>query len=155
MVAREARSTRDQETRKKTWTPPNKLDLPEPPVGMKYRWVRHELRGESEAGNVYERKRQGYEVVNASEIADYHIDKMEDGSYAGAVRSGDLILMKVPEEIAGQRNDYFEEQANRMQQSVDHEMQRSGNEKMPWKQEADHSSKVKVGSGSAPTKFED
>jgi hypothetical protein len=40
------RTTRASGTRKKTWTPPSKLDTPTPPDGVHYRWVRHELLNE-------------------------------------------------------------------------------------------------------------
>ena len=148
------RSTRDAGTRKKEWRPPGKLDVPEPPAGMKYRWVRHELMGEDQSANVYQWSRQGYEPVKANELGDFLTDKMEGGKHDGVIRSGDLILTKVPIEIAEQRIGYFEGQAKRLQQAVDMELSKEDSQAMPIERES--STSVTRGSSSRnEQEFED
>lgn len=126
------RDTRDSQTRAKVWAPPSKLQTPTPPEGYAYRWVRCELRGDSQDGNVIDRLRQHYEPVMASEIADKGLfQSVETGKHAGVVRSGDLILMKVPVEIKEQRTKYYAQKAADMQRSTDSELMQNQNSVMP------------------------
>jgi hypothetical protein len=148
------RTSREAAKRPQAWTPPNKLDTPEPPEGFEYRWVRHELLGEDQASNVYSRNRQGYEPVNINdpEFQGYQADSMpSDSKRSGVVRAGDLILMKVPKEVVNQRNSYFSEQARSMQAAVDGERNRQQSDKMPILDE----SRSKVSRGGGNTRFED
>lgn len=148
------RKTREESgSRKKAWTPVAKLATPEAPEGYKYRWVRHELMGEDQASNVYDRTRQGYEPVKPEELEGFLVDKMEGGKHDGVVRSGDLILMKVPVEIAESRNEYFENQARRMQAAVDQELDVNQNEEMPIHRT--NKSSVTRGNPNSETSFED
>ena len=117
------------------------------------RRVRHELKGEDQATNVYERTRQGYEVVRADELGDFDVDQLEGGKHAGVVRSGDLLLTKVPLEIVEQRNAYYKEKTMNMQRSVDNELAKSDNETMPIERE--NKSKVIRGRAPSDTEFED
>ena len=119
------RPSRDSSTRTKAWTPPNRLGTPAAPEGYKYRWVRHEVVGEADNSNVYERARQGYEPVMADELAGYPVDHLETGRHVGVVRSGDLMLTKVAIEIAQERQDYYEGQADTMMKAVNRELDNS------------------------------
>lgn len=128
------RSTRASETRQsrpKVWQRPNKLDTPVPPPGYRYRWVRYTIRNEEDNMNVYGRNREGYEVVRPDDLAGGYADVVSEGKHEGVVRSGDLILMKVPEEIADQRNSFYEGQAKAMQQAVDMELDRNDSDLLP------------------------
>ena len=60
-------ATREQQTRKKGWTPPSNLDAPEPPEGFHHRWVRLEYRGTQDDKNVVARISTGDEPVKADE----------------------------------------------------------------------------------------
>ena len=59
--------TRAKSTRRKPWTPPSKLEAPEPPAGYSHRWIRTSLRGEDDTMNVSSRLREGWEPVRADE----------------------------------------------------------------------------------------
>ncbi len=99
-----ASQTREKvSAKKKVWTPPSSLDAPPAPTGFRHRWVRAETLGFNDTKNVSGRIRQGYELVRADEYpeADYPI--VEDGKYAGVIGVGGLVLTRVPEEIAKQR----------------------------------------------------
>jgi len=130
------RDTRDSQSRKKVWKPPSKLQTPTPPEGYSYRWVRCELRGDDEDGNVIDRQRQFYEPVKASEISDQGLfATMETGKHAGIIRSGDLILMKVPNEVKEQRAAHYAKKAADMQRSTDAELMQNQNTAMPISKE--------------------
>ena len=91
-----SRTTRASATRtKRSFEAPSKLEAPQAPDGVEYLWVRHELLNNPDDANVHERLREGYEIVTPEELGENYIaDVMTTGKHAGAVRSGDLILMK-------------------------------------------------------------
>ena len=148
-----SRKTRASTTRKKTWTPPSQLDVgQEAPEGIHYRWVRHELLNNSDDANVNSRIRQGYEPVKPEELVDSAMpDILDRGKHAGTVRSGDLILMKVPQEIADQRDEYYADQSKRMSSAYNQDLKNSSTAAMPVSDD----SKTTYSSGPRTTKFED
>ena len=103
-----ASQTRSKSERPKVWVPPSSLDAPPAPDGFRYRWIRAEVTGFQDTKNISGRLREGYELVRAEEVenaSDYPV--IEDGKYKGVVGVGGLLLAKVPEEIAKQRQDYM------------------------------------------------
>ena len=147
------RNTRASGTRKKVWTPPSKLETPKAPDGVHYRWVRHELLNEDHSGNVHERSRQGYEPVRPEELGgDWQADVLDTVKHAVIVRSGDLILMKVDQDIVDQRNEYFADKTKAQEGAVNSELQRNNSAVAPISQ--DEQSSVSVGGGKQ-AKFED
>lgn len=70
--------------------------------GFHLRWVT--------PANVDRRKEEGYEVVTTKEVEQDSGDSKTEGS---VVRKHDLILMKVPKDIARQRQAYYEDVARR------------------------------------------
>ena len=130
-------TTREKTERKKEWKPTAKLDAPPAPDGFQHRWVRVETRGQGDPGNVHSRMRQHYEVVQASEYADSHpdLDKVEEGKHTGVIRSGDLILTRVPVEVAEQRNKHFQERTDRTQEAIDNELAAHQSDVMPFQSE--------------------
>ena len=130
-VEKSKRNTRSSQERSKVWTPPNDLDTPEPPEGYQYRWVRGNIRADDDSMNVIKRQRQGYEVVSAEEVKSLGLDGKEGGRHAGAATVGDLVLMKVPVEVAEQRDAFYRGKSKRLQESVDHELMRENTTAMP------------------------
>ena len=100
-----ASQTREKTAQKKVWSPPSSLDAPPAPTGFRHRWVRAESLGFNDTKNVSGRIRQGYELVRADEYPDSDYPVVEDGKYAGVIGVGGLVLTRVPEEIAKQRQD--------------------------------------------------
>lgn len=125
------RESRSSQEREKVWTPPNNLDVPTPPEGYAYRWIRVETKGVADDMNVVKRIRQHYIPVMASELPSYESPVVETGKHAGVIRSGDLILCKVPLEIQEQRNAYFREQTLKLQRQVDTELRKHSTKEMP------------------------
>ena len=87
------RTSRENESRanvarRKSWTPPTKLDAPPPPDGYEHRWIRTHIRGEDDKTNVYAKMREGWEPVRADEYEDAHtkypvIDEGKDKGIIG------------------------------------------------------------------------
>ena len=78
-------------------------------------------------------------------------DILDTGKYKGTVRSGDLILMKVPVEIVEQRNAYYEEQSKKQSAAYSQDLKNAATDQMPISDE----SKTTYSSGPRETKFED
>ena len=126
-----ASQTREKETRKKVWTPPSSLDAPPAPTGFRHRWVRAESLGFNDTKNVSGRIRQGYELVRADEYPDSEYPIVEDGKYAGVIGVGGLVLTRVPEEIAKQRQDYYAKQGMEQVEALDNDLMKEQHQSMP------------------------
>jgi len=99
----------------KPWTPPSYLDTPNAPNGYRHRWVRIETLGIADTKNIQGRLRSGYELVRD----------------AGVIGHGGLVLTRVPEEIAQQRQAYFEKQAQEQVEAVDNDLMKEQDRRMP------------------------
>ena len=127
-----ANQTRSKTERPKVWVPPSSLDAPPAPDGFRYRWIRAESVGFQDVKNIQGRIRQGYELVRAEEIenaSDYPV--VEDGKYKGVVGVGGLLLAKVPEEIAQQRQDYMRSKAEGMDEAINNDLMKEQDNRMP------------------------
>ena len=127
-----ANQTRSTTERPKVWVPPSSLDAPPAPDGFRYRWIRAESVGFQDVKNIQGRIRQGYELVRAEEIenaSDYPV--VEDGKYKGVVGVGGLLLAKVPEEIAQQRQDYMRSKAEGMDEAINNDLMKEQDNRMP------------------------
>ena len=126
-----ASQTREKTAHKKVWTPPSSLDAPPAPTGFRHRWVRAESLGFNDTKNVSGRIRQGYELVRADEYPESDYPIVEDGKYAGVIGVGGLVLTRVPEEIAKQRQDYYAKQGMEQVQALDNDLMKEQHQSMP------------------------
>ena len=120
-------TTREKDSRRKPWKPPSRLDTPPPPEGYGYRWIRAEVNGFSDKQNVYSSMREGYELVRLEELPEEYramLPTVEEGKHAGVVSVGGLLLAKIPNETAEERNAYFRQRARDQMMAVDNEMMR-------------------------------
>ena len=127
-----ASQTRSKSERPKVWVPPSSLDAPPAPEGFRYRWIRAESLGFQDTKNIAGRLREGYELVRAEEIenaSDYPV--VGEGRYKGVIGVGGLLLAKVPEEIAKQRDDYMRGQHEARNEAVEHDLMKEQDKRMP------------------------
>ena len=115
---------------------------------MRYRWIRTHIRGEEDKTNVHMRFREGYEPVHPSEVEGYDLPTIDEGKHAGTVGVGGLILAKIPEETANERNAYYQKQTEHQMTAVDNDLMKDSDPRMPISQE--RKSKVTFG-GSGET----
>ena len=115
----------------KPWTPPSYLDTPNAPPGFRHRWVRVEILGYVDTKNIQGRLRSGYELVRADEYPNEDFPAISDGKYAGVIGHGGLVLTRVPEEIARQRQAYFEKQAQDQVDALDNDLLKEQDNRMP------------------------
>jgi|TARA_B100000035_G_scaffold308092_1_gene312254 hypothetical protein len=138
-----ASQTREKTAQKKVWSPPSSLDAPPAPTGFKHRWVRAESLGFQDTKNVSGRIRSGYELVRADEYPESDYPVVEDGKYAGVIGVGGLVLTRVPEEIAQQRQDYYVKQHGDKVEAVDNDLMKEQHQSMPI--DIDRQSRVTFG----------
>ncbi len=125
-------TSRETADKPKTWLPPKRLPTFEDVnPDYHYRWVRYEVRGESDHANVLSRVREGYEPVEPEEVGLYNHPTLEDGRFAGTVISGDLMLMKISKDMAEQRTKYYASLTTGLQRTVDQELKESDDELTP------------------------
>ena len=138
-----ASQTREKETRKKVWTPPSALDAPPAPTGFRHRWIRAESIGFQDTKNVSGRIREGYELVRSDEYPDQDYPMVEDGKYKGVIGVGGLVLARVPEEIAQQRQEYYAQQHKEKVEAMDNDLMKEEHPSMPI--DIDRQSRVTFG----------
>ena len=114
------------------WVPPSSLDAPPAPDGFRYRWIRAESIGFQDTKNITARIREGYELVRSEDIensSDYPV--VEDGKYKGVIGVGGLLLAKVPNEIAQQRQDYMARKHEDRNEAIKNDLMREEHKSMP------------------------
>ena len=102
--------TREKTVRRKAWAPPSRLDAPEPPPGYKHRWIRVESGGADDRANVSAKLREGYELVRADEYPDF------DSGVGG------LLLARIPEETADERQEYYSSRTHDQIRAADNDL---------------------------------
>lgn len=123
--------TREATTRKKAWERPEVLPNPTPEDGYCYRWIRVSTRGVTDATNVSSKLREGWEPVRADVHPEIFADSVADDRFKDNIVIGGLMLCKAPEEMVTERNDYYKRQTAAQMQSVDHNLMRESDPRMP------------------------
>ena len=126
-----ASQTKVKEQKKTTRTPPSTLDAPPAPAGYRHRWIRAELLGQDDSKNVGVRLREGFEFVRADEYPDQNFPHAETGKYAGVIGVGGLVLARIPEELARQREAYFAKQTRDRDDAVKNDVLKEQHPSMP------------------------
>ena len=130
-ITSRASQTRSKTERPKKWTPPTSLDAPKPPAGFRHRWIRAEIVGFDDTKNIMGQLRSGWELVRADEYEGQDYPVLKDGKYAGIIGVGGLLLARIPEEIAKQRDEYFKKQTEARDEAVDSDLMKEQHPSMP------------------------
>jgi len=133
MVDRTPRTseTREATARKKTWTRPSALPTPEARDGLKFRWVRTSLLGNSDNPNVSTRFREGYTPVKATDHPEMKLVSDLDSRFKDNIEVGGLLLCAISEDIAESRTEVQLEETNRAMDAVDNNYMRHSDPRMP------------------------
>lgn len=137
--------TREQTTRKRSWQRPELLPSPEPEDGYKFHWVRVSTQGQVDATNVSSKIREGWEPVKASDHPEITMVSVENERFKDNVVIGGLMLCKAPIEMVEERNNYYNQQARSQMESVDNNLMRENDPRMPLFNE--RKTKVTFGKG--------
>lgn len=123
--------TRERTTRKKAWTRPELLPSPTPEAGYDYHWVRVSTQGQVDAMNVSSKLREGWEPVKATDHPEITMVAVEQERLKDNIVIGGLMLCKAPKEMVEERNEYYSGQAKAQINSVDNNLMRENDPRMP------------------------
>lgn len=136
---------RETKTRKRSWQRPEVLPTPEPEDGYAFRWVRVSMLGQVDATNVSSKLREGWEPVRAEDYPQFTVLNVEQEKFADNIVQGGLMLCKAPQEIVDERTEHYEQQSRNQIQSVDNNLMRENDARMPLFNE--RKTKVTFGNG--------
>ena len=140
-----ANETREKQAVRKPWAPPSMLEAPPAPDGFRHRWIRAETRGFDDTKNISAKMREGWELVRKDEYPDFESPVVESCKYQGVFGVGGLLLARLPEETAKERNDYFSQRGSDQLEAVDHDMMRENAHSTMKISNADRQSRVTFG----------
>jgi len=123
--------TREKTVRKTAWTRPEVLPSPAPQQGYAFRWIRVTTQGNVDATNVSSKIREGWEPVKASDHPEITLVSIENERFKDNVVIGGLLLCKAPDEMVVQRNDYYNQQSQAQMSSVENNLMRENDHRMP------------------------
>ena len=126
---------RVKEERPKVWTPPSSLDAPPAPDGYRHRWIRAESMGFDDSKNMSGKLRSGWELVRADEYPDSDFPTLDEGRYAGVIGVGGLVLARIPEELARQREAYFDKRTADRNEALENDVLKEQHPSMPINQD--------------------
>ncbi|MEK9895854.1 MAG: hypothetical protein VW518_05435 [Burkholderiaceae bacterium] len=138
--------TRDSESRRRAWQRPETLPSPDPEPGYTFHWVRVSTRGEVDATNVSSKLREGWEPVKASDHPEITVVTVENERFKDNIVIGGLMLCKTPVEFVEDRNSYYRSMAQSQMESVDNNLMRENDPRMPLFNQ--RQSRVTFGNGS-------
>ena len=123
--------TRAMEERPKAWTPPELLPEPDKQPGFAYRWIRVSTLNTADPRNFSAKQREGWEPVKIEEQPQFQLMVDPNSRIKDSVEVGGLVLCKTPIEFVEQRNAYYSKQAEGQLQSVDNNLMRQNDPRMP------------------------
>lgn len=147
-MSRETRElqTRESNSRKKLWQPADLLPAPTPQEGYEFRWVRKTMMGQDDPTNTSRSFREGWEPCRLDDHPELALSVDSSARNSGLVEVGGLILCKMPVEMVMARNAYYNQHASAQMESVDSNLMRENDPRMPLFKDAKTS--VTFGRGS-------
>ena len=130
-----ASQTRAKQEKPKVWTPPSSLDAPPAPDGYRHRWIRAESMGFDDTKNMSGKVRSGGDLVRADEYPEHDYPSVNEGRYAGVIGVGGLVLARIPEELAKQREAYFDQKTADRNEAIEHDVLKEQHPSMPINQD--------------------
>lgn len=137
--------TREKKTRRQAWKRPELLPDPIPQEGWTFHWVRVSTNGQADPTNVSSKLREGWEPCKASDHPEIQLVSIENDRFKDNVVMGGLMLCKAPKELVEERNAFYKETNEAQIRSVDNNLMRESDPRMPMFNE--RSSKVTFGKG--------
>ncbi len=123
--------TRQTNTRRSSWAPPELLPSPVMEEGYSYHWVRVATQGQVDATNVSSKLREGWEPVKATDHPEIIMVATEQERFKDNIVIGGLMLCKAPKEMVEDRTDYYNRQSKAQMDSVDNSLMRENDPRMP------------------------
>jgi hypothetical protein len=100
---------------------------------------------QADARNVSSKLREGWEPVRIEEQPQFKLLVDPNSRFKDNIEVAGLLLCKIPEELVGQRSDYYSAQTRAQMDSVDNNFMRESDPRMPLFKEG--KTKVSFGKG--------
>lgn len=147
----ENRVTRDLETRAtqqrpKQWAPAELLPEPDKQAGFSYRWIRVATLGKADPRNLSSKLREGWEPVKLEEQPKFQLLVDPNSRFKDNIEIDGLLLCKTPTEFVEQRNAHYAKQTQAQTESVDNNLMRQSDARMPIFKESKSSTSFGKGS---------
>jgi hypothetical protein len=128
--------TRDVETRAvterpKQWQQPELLPEPDKQEGYAYRWIRVSTLNSADPRNLSAKLREGWEAVKSEEQPQLAMLADPNSRFKDNIEVGGLLLCKTPKEFVKQRNEHFDKLSQSQTESVDNNIMRQSDARMP------------------------
>lgn len=123
--------TRVEAERPKQWQPAELLPEPDKLPGYAYRWIRVSTLNTADPRNISAKIREGWEPVKIEEQPKFQLLIDPSSRFKDNVEIGGLLLCKTPMELVEQRNSYYQKQSENQIQSVDNNLMRQNDPRMP------------------------
>jgi hypothetical protein len=91
--------------------------------------------GFDDTKNMSGKLRSGWELVRADEYPDSTFPTMDEGRYAGVIGVGGLVLARIPEELARQREAYFNQRTADRNEALENDVLKEQHPSMPINQD--------------------
>jgi len=127
--------TRAVTERPKQWQQPELLPEPVRQEGYAYRWIRVATLNAADPRNLSAKLREGWEAVKVEEQPQLAMLVDPDSRYKDNIEVGGLLLCKTPQEFVDQRNAHFDNLSKSQTESVDNNIMRQSDPRMPIFQE--------------------
>lgn len=138
--------TRETSARAKGWAPPSVLPTPDKKDGYVYRWIRTSTLNQTDNTNVSSKFRQGWEPVRAEEHPEITVLRDRNTQFPDNIEVGGLLLCRIPQEVADERNAYYKQMSENQIEAVDSNFMRENDPRMPLMR-PEKSTRVSFGGG--------
>jgi hypothetical protein len=99
--------------------------------------------GFDDTKNASGKLRSGWEFVRADQYPEENYPILKEGKYAGVIGVGGLVLARIPEELAQQREAYYQSRTKDREEAVNNDLLKEQHPSMPINQ--DRQSRVTFG----------
>ena len=132
----ENRLTRELETRAtqqrpKQWAQAELLPEPDKQAGFSYRWIRVATLGKADPRNLSAKLREGWEPVKIEEQPKFQLLVDPNSRFKDNIEIDGLLLCKTPTEFVEQRSAHYARQTQAQTDSVDNNLMRQSDARMP------------------------
>jgi len=125
-----SRISRNSTTRRQ-WKPAELLPEPTRQAGWEYKWIRKSIMGVADPMNMSKSLREGWEQCRLEDHPEMMLAIDPDAKNSGLIEVGGLVLCKMPQEMFDQRQQYYVDQAQGQMESVDAQVDRENDKRMP------------------------
>lgn len=123
--------TRESKARPKQWQQPESLPEPDKMPGYSYRWIRVSTLNTADPRNLSGKLREGWEPVPVEEQPKFRLLVDPSSRFRDNIEIGGLLLCKTPVDFVAQRTEHFNRQAQGQMESVDNNLMRQSDPRMP------------------------